>query len=73
MQQEGVETITITNYNKNTDILMVNYGQTMLRQGIDYLFDSSTNNTIHISNGIKLATGDQLYFQIVKFITTVSV
>lgn len=73
VQQEGVETITITNYNKNTDILMVNYGQTMLRQGIDYLFDSSTNNTIHISNGIKLATGDQLYFQIVKFITTVSV
>lgn len=70
--QEGVSTIVVTGFNKNTDILYVNYGQTMLRQGIDYVFTDTSDNTIMIANGIQLAVGDQLFFQIVKFNATIT-
>lgn len=64
---DNTTSIFVNGFNKNTDILFVNFGQTLLRPDIDYRFDDTAVNMIHIINNIKLIAGETLYFQIVKF------
>lgn len=61
--------ITIPGFSKKSDRLSVNYGQTILRAGLDYEFVKNSNNTIQLL-GFGLDKGDKLYFIITTFITT---
>ena len=61
--------ITIPGFNKRSDKLQVNYGQTILRQGLDYEFHKVGNDTIELL-GFGLDKGDLLYCTITTFITT---
>ena len=64
----GITTIVIPDFDKKSDKLIVNYGQTILRPGIDYSFPALINNTIELIN-IALAEGDTLYFTITKYVS----
>lgn len=61
--------ITIPGFNKRSDKLQVNYGQTILRQGLDYEFHKVGNDTIELL-GFGLDKGELLYCTITTFITT---
>ena len=64
----GITTIVIPDFDKKSDKLIVNYGQTILRPGIDYSFPALINNTIELID-IALAEGDTLYFTITKYVS----
>ena len=64
----GITTIVIPDFDKKSDRLIVNYGQTILRPGIDYSFPALINNTIELID-IALAEGDTLYFTITKYVS----
>ena len=70
--KEGVESITVTGFNRNTDLLFVNYGQTILQPMVDYVFDEASNNVIKMANGITLGVGDTIYFHIITFKASIS-
>lgn len=61
--------IVIPGFNKKSDKLVVNFGQTILRAGIDYNFVKTANNAIELS-GFGLNIGDILYCTITSYITT---
>lgn len=65
----GITTFVIPNFNKESDKLTINYGQTILRANIDFTFDERSNNTV-ILNDMPLQKGDLLYCTITKYITT---
>ena len=65
----GITTVVIPDFDKKSDKLVVNYGQTILRPGVDYAFQALVNNTIDLID-ISLAEGDVLYFTITKYIST---
>ena len=71
VQTDGTTAIDITGYDKNSDVLFINYGQTILRQGVDFTLDNTISNRINIINNINLKAGDQLFFQIVHFNATI--
>ena len=59
-------TYTITGFDKNTDSLSVNYGQTTLRLGLDYVYSGTANNQIVLQTFTPDA-GDVLHFTITKY------
>ena len=61
-------TFSVPGYNKDSDILVVNYGQTILQAGLDYVFNSESNNVIELKT-FTLAQGETLHFTITKFVT----
>jgi len=61
--------ITIPGFNKKSDRISINYGQTILRNGLDYEFVKSRVDTIRLL-GFGLEIGDLLYCQITSYITT---
>lgn len=65
---DNEETIVIPGFNKKSDKLSVNYGQTILRNGIDYEFVKSANDAIHLI-GFGLSKGDILHCIITSYIT----
>lgn len=58
-----VDIETIDNFDGSVDKLLVNYGQTILREGLDYKI---TGNGITLLNGMKLAATDILQFIVMK-------
>ncbi|MCM1230256.1 MAG: hypothetical protein NC489_08985 [Ruminococcus flavefaciens] len=54
---------TIDDFDGSVDVLLVNYGQTILRAGMDY---SVVNNGIALTDKIKLMKGDILQFIVMK-------
>ena len=54
---------TIEGFDGSVDKLVVNYGQTMLRVGIDYVV---VENGIHLINDFTLASGDVIQFIVLK-------
>jgi len=54
---------TIEGFDGSVDKLVVNYGQTMLRVGIDYI---AVENGIHLINDFTLASGDVIQFIVLK-------
>lgn len=68
-QSDGEEIVVIPGFNKKSDKLEVNYGQTILRKDIDYEYVKSAIDAIHLID-MTLDKGDVLYFQITKFIVT---
>ena len=66
---DGETLVTIPNFNKKSDKLVVNYGQTILRAGMDYEFIKTGNDTIKLL-GFGLDAGERLYFTITTYITT---
>ena len=69
-QSDGESVFVIPGFNRKSDKLIVNYEQTILRQGIDYDFDYRVNDTIELLEGITLDKGERLYFTITTYITT---
>lgn len=65
---DGEELVTIPGFNKRADRLSINYGQTILRYGIDYEYDEERSDTVHL--GFGLQAGDLLYCTITTFITS---
>ena len=65
---DNEETIVIPGFNKKSDKLSVNYGQTILRNGIDYEFLKSANDAIHLI-GFGLSKGDILHCIVTSYIT----
>lgn len=66
---DGITTIVIPDFDKNSDKLVVNYGQTILRAGIDYSFPKNSKNTIELID-ISIPAGDVVYFTITKYKAT---
>ena len=66
---DGEKTIVIPGFDKKSDKLVINFGQTILRAGIDYEYVKNANNAIQLS-GFELNAGDVLYCTITSFITT---
>ena len=66
---DNEEVIVIPGFNKKSDKLSVNYGQTILRYGLDYEYIKSANDAIHLI-GFGLSKGDVLHCIITNFITT---
>lgn len=54
---------TIEGFDGSVDKLVVNYGQTLLRLGIDY---DIVENGIHLTNGFTLSMGDVIQFIVLK-------
>ena len=69
VSEDGINTILVGNFDSKTSVLTINYGQTVLRQGIDY--DLTAPNKVVIKNGITLKKGEQLYFTILSLKVTV--
>ena len=67
---DGESTFVIPGFNRKSDKLIVNYEQTILRQGIGYDFDYRVNDVIELKEGITLDKGERLYFTITTYITT---
>ena len=55
----------IKEFNYRVDKLMVNFGQTVLREGMDYTINKLTGG-IDLINGFELSTDDILQFVVVK-------
>ncbi|WP_300943875.1 hypothetical protein [uncultured Duncaniella sp.] len=68
-QSDGETIIVIPGFNKRADKLTVNFGQTILRAGMEYEYVKNANNTIKLS-GFSLEQGDILHFLITTYITT---
>lgn len=68
-QADQETTFVIPKFNRKSDKLIVNYEQTILRQGIDYDFDYRVNDTI-VLNGFGIDKGERLFFTITTYITT---
>lgn len=66
---EGESIFVIPEFDKSTDKLVVNYGQTILRQGVDYTFHQRSANTIELID-ITVPVGDMLFFTITKYTLT---
>lgn len=66
---DGEEVIVIPGFNKKSDKLSINYGQTILRYGLDYEYIKSANDTIHLL-GIRPRKGDIFHFLITNFTVT---
>lgn len=66
---DGEVLIKVPGFNKKSDKLVVNYGQTILRSGIDFEFDKTVNDTIRLL-GFSLDQGEQLHFTITTYITS---
>ena len=67
--RSGESTVTIPEFDKNSDKLTINYGQTILRSGIDYSFVARSKNTFELI-GFTLEPGDVLYCTITKYVAT---
>ena len=63
---EGTTEYTINGFDKNTDSLSVNYGQTALRLGLDYVYSDAASNIIVLQTFTPDA-GDVLHFQVTKY------
>lgn len=66
---DGEKTFVIPDFDKASDKIVINYGQTILRSGIDYAFVNKSVNTIELI-GFALSTGDMLYCTITKYVAT---
>lgn len=71
IESEDEVSFKIPRFDRTTDVLLVNYGQTVFRSGIDYDFVENTVDTIQMKQ-IHFAVGDQLYFKTTKYTTTKS-
>ena len=60
----------LPNFDRNSDKLELNYGQTILRPGIDYTFDKTVANVVKLLDGITLRKGDLVYCTITKYVAT---
>lgn len=65
---DGISAIAIPQFNKLTDKLRINYGQTILRDNLDYTFDVNESNVVNLN--FTLLNGDIVYFEITSYITT---
>lgn len=63
---DDITTIVVPNFDKNSDKLVVNYGQTILRPGIDYSFPRNSKNTVELID-IAIPKDDLVYFTITKY------
>lgn len=63
---DGEQLIVIPDFDCNTDRIKVNYKQTILRPGLDYVFNVKHTNTIRLKE-FSLYEGDELYFTITKY------
>ena len=62
--EDDTATIPVSNFDINSDVLLVNYNQTILRMGIDYSVSADgTSISLLTSN---LSTGDQVQLIIIK-------
>lgn len=68
--QDNETMFVLPNYDKNSDKLEINYGQTILRPAIDYTIERSTVNVVKLLNGIKLTKDDLVYCKITKYVAT---
>ena len=65
-ESDGITAIeNIKEFNYRVDKLMVNFGQTVLREGMDYTINKLTGG-IDLINGFELSTDDILQFVVVK-------
>ncbi len=68
-QTDGESIVVIPGFNRKSDKLSINYGQTILRAGIDFEYLKTATNAIKLS-GFELMAGDVLYCIVTTFITT---
>ena len=68
-KESNEQIITIPGFNRKSDRLSINYGQTILRHGLDYEYVMNRVDTIRLL-GFGLEAGDILYCQVTSFITT---
>jgi hypothetical protein len=66
---DDTQIIVIPGFNRKSDKLSINYGQTILRAGIDYEFLNTAVNAVRLL-GFGLDAGEILYFTITSYITT---
>ena len=64
--EDDTRTILIPGFDRKTMSLEVNYGQTILRYGLDYEYDFNTKNIIHLTQ-FGLRRGDILHFRITSY------
>lgn len=65
IQADGERTVVIPGYDRKTDLLTVNYGQTILRQGYDYTFAENSESAITLT--FDPVEGDILFFEITTY------
>ncbi|MCM1294984.1 MAG: hypothetical protein NC311_05535 [Muribaculaceae bacterium] len=68
-QYDDQDTIVIPGFDHNSESIEINYGQTILRLGLDYEFVHNSPNAIRLLN-FRLMEGDLVYFKITSYITT---
>lgn len=64
-EADGVSLLAVEGYDATKDKLLVNYGQTTLRIGLDYVIDTEING-VRLLNGVTLDTGEVVQFIILK-------
>lgn len=64
---DGETLIVIPGFNHNEELLQLNYGQTILRYGIDYTYVHEIRNAIQISGDFSLFKDDLIHCRITKF------
>lgn len=68
-QYDDQDTIAIPGFDHNSEAIEVNYGQTIMRLGIDYDFVHNSPNAIRFHN-FRFKEGEILYFKITSYVTT---
>lgn len=68
-QTDGESVIVVPGFNRYSDALKINYGQKILRRGIDYEYVYEATDAIRLLE-FGLDKGDTLYFEITKYIVT---
>lgn len=66
---DGEATIVIPGFDANTCMLDINYGQTILRPGLDYEFVNNNTHAIHLL-GFTIDSGEILFCKITSFTVT---
>ena len=64
-KESGEQLIPIPGFNANHGMLQINYGQTVLRHGLDYEFSYGHPDTVRLL--FTLEPGDILYFRITEY------
>lgn len=68
-EYDGQTAIVIPDFDYHSDGIEVNYGQTILRNDLDYEFHLRAPNTLNLK-GFSLMKGDLIHCTITKYITT---
>ena len=66
---DNITSFVIPDFDKKSDKLTINFGQTILRAGIDFSFMPKSVNTVQLID-IALSANDVLYCTITKYIST---